>query len=264
MKLLIGMLSYNRLDFTKKVIESLYKNTDENDFELIIYDNGSNDGTPEYLDKLSKDFFNNYENRKITTIQSPVNVGVAGGLNRILEHRDSKQHFMKLDNDIIFKEGTDRDWVKKIKEIFDTNIIIKSAENIDCKIGAVCVKPYTWNEVEQKETNLIQEYPEHKVGKWTFQYNPEGVLGCSTVFRKEVFDFFKKFDEDFIYGYEESLMHVQMIKNGFLSFFNNNIARVYHIDPGGETQYIKWKHQVAHNNYQLYLKKYEELGGIVK
>ena len=38
MKLLIGMLSYNRIDFTRRAIESLYKNTNIDDFDLIILD----------------------------------------------------------------------------------------------------------------------------------------------------------------------------------------------------------------------------------
>ena len=43
-------LTYNNLKYTKKFIESLYKCT--SDFELIIVDNGSTDGTVDYLKNL--------------------------------------------------------------------------------------------------------------------------------------------------------------------------------------------------------------------
>ena len=41
MKLSVITLTYNKLEYTKKFIESLYKYT--KDFELIIVDNGSTD-----------------------------------------------------------------------------------------------------------------------------------------------------------------------------------------------------------------------------
>ena len=50
MKLSIITLTYNKLGYTKKYIESLYRYTE--DFELIIVDNGSTDGTVEYLQSL--------------------------------------------------------------------------------------------------------------------------------------------------------------------------------------------------------------------
>ena len=50
MKLSIITLTLNKLDYTKKFIKSLFEYT--KDFELIIVDNGSTDGTVEYLETL--------------------------------------------------------------------------------------------------------------------------------------------------------------------------------------------------------------------
>ena len=48
----IIVLTYNFLDNTKKFISSLYANTPIH-FELVILDNGSTDGTVEYLEQTS-------------------------------------------------------------------------------------------------------------------------------------------------------------------------------------------------------------------
>ena len=55
-RLLIGILTYNRLDFTKKCVESLYNSTDINDFDLMIFDNASEKDTLEYAENLARKY----------------------------------------------------------------------------------------------------------------------------------------------------------------------------------------------------------------
>ena len=66
MKLSIITLTLNKLDYTKKFIKSLFEYT--KDFELIIVDNGSTDGTVEYLETLDNiKLIKNYENKGFST-----------------------------------------------------------------------------------------------------------------------------------------------------------------------------------------------------
>lgn len=53
----IVVLTYNELDKTKQCIDSLYKHTKRDDYELIIVDNGSSDGTKAYIQSLSDVIF---------------------------------------------------------------------------------------------------------------------------------------------------------------------------------------------------------------
>ncbi|MFB4161449.1 glycosyltransferase [Geomicrobium sp. JSM 1781026] len=48
----IVILTYNQLELTKQCVESIYKHTDRSLFELIFVDNGSTDGTVEYLSAM--------------------------------------------------------------------------------------------------------------------------------------------------------------------------------------------------------------------
>ena len=70
-------LTYNQLErATKPYIESLYKNTDEKLFNLIIVDNGSTDGTVEYLKTLMK------EKNNLHVIFNAENKGYSKGNNQ--------------------------------------------------------------------------------------------------------------------------------------------------------------------------------------
>jgi len=243
-KILIAMLTYNRLEMTKKSLNSLYENTDVNDFDLIIWDNNSTDGTKEYLHEFAKD-------KTMTIIESPENVGVGKAINEILKYRKSEQHFMKLDNDIIFKENTNKNWLKIINKIFELKLIISTNED-DKKIGSICLKPFSLN--EEKEVSLLPEYQKIEFPNLKFEFNPEGTNGCSTIFRNEVLNELKEFNHYGKYGYEDCMFSARMQLIGYLALFNSDIARVYHIDPGGDTDYLKWKHKQANE----YFKKYEE------
>lgn len=48
----ISIIAYNRLEKTKKCIEYLFKYTSHIDFELILCDNGSTDGTFEFFKSI--------------------------------------------------------------------------------------------------------------------------------------------------------------------------------------------------------------------
>jgi GT2 family glycosyltransferase len=76
MRASIVVLTYNQLeDGTRPCIESIYKFTDPNEFELIIVDNASIDGTPSYLRQVEK------ERGNVRLILNDQNKGYAGGNN---------------------------------------------------------------------------------------------------------------------------------------------------------------------------------------
>ena len=66
----IIILTHNQLEYTKKCIESIIKETKE-PFELIIVDNGSTDGTIRYLEELARRYgtgtVDNKESTKVIT-----------------------------------------------------------------------------------------------------------------------------------------------------------------------------------------------------
>ena len=73
MKTSIIVLTFNGLELNKKCIDSVLKYTDS-DFELIIIDNASKDGTPEYLENLT--------DSRIEIMYNKKNAGFAKGNNQ--------------------------------------------------------------------------------------------------------------------------------------------------------------------------------------
>lgn len=74
-KVSLIVLTYNNIDLTKKCLESIVENTTYRNYEVIVVDNFSTDGTQDYL--ISK--YNQYGNFKI--ILNEDNLGFAAGNN---------------------------------------------------------------------------------------------------------------------------------------------------------------------------------------
>lgn len=103
MRLLIVVVTYNRLAYTKKTLRMLW-DTVEVPHHIIVVDNNSTDGTREYLQSLKK------RNRVDDIILNPDNYypGKATniGWRQGLETYDAT-HLMRLDNDIHLEKGWD-------------------------------------------------------------------------------------------------------------------------------------------------------------
>ena len=104
--------AFNKFEMaTKPFLQSLYQYTDENSFDLIIIDNGSTDGTVEYLENFAK------EHSNIRLILNKENLGYSKannqGINLALE--GNYKYIGLLNNDILFTP----DWLKNTLEVFD-------------------------------------------------------------------------------------------------------------------------------------------------
>ena len=102
-KVKIIMLTWNGLEYTKKCLESLRDNTDYSDYEMVIVDNGSSDGTVEYLETLDW----------IKLIKNSSNEGFVRG-NNIALKEVMDEDVILLNNDMII---TQSDWINKMSDL---------------------------------------------------------------------------------------------------------------------------------------------------
>lgn len=112
MKLLICLITYQRLEFTRKTLKSLWANTsDSADYFIVVVDNASTDGTQNYLNDLRR------RGRINMLILNPDNYypGKATniGWEAALKEYDAT-HLMRLDNDMQLT----KDWDLRVVEYF--------------------------------------------------------------------------------------------------------------------------------------------------
>ncbi|MBP7563128.1 MAG: glycosyltransferase family 2 protein [Candidatus Cloacimonetes bacterium] len=169
----IGIVTYNRLELTKRCLESLWSKTDM-PFYLIIADNCSSDGTQDYLKSQ-------YVSGKIDRlILLDKNYGVATASNVIWELVQTS-YYLKLDNDIeVLKEN----WLSEMVDICKQNnnqlfiaySFLKQLYNISYPTG---ILP-SGHQVQIPEANmggacmLIHRSIQEQLGFWCEDYSPYG------------------------------------------------------------------------------------------
>ena len=108
-KVSVVVLTYNNLRFTKACLKSLERNTRYPDWELVLVDNASTDGSREYLAAYA------HGKHWIKLIQNDENLGFAAGNNRGL-HAATGEYLVVLNNDTYVTRGWLMDLVRHLRK----------------------------------------------------------------------------------------------------------------------------------------------------
>jgi GT2 family glycosyltransferase len=190
-KIAIILPVVNCLNYTKQFIKSLPKNIE---FDLIIINNGSTDGTIGYLSSLCS-------RMKVNIINSPYNLGVAKawnlGINRAIEYFNSEYFFIP-NNDIIIRPET----IPILIETLDApDVLLSTAYNInDGKILPISIKTLL-----TPKDKVLNENPDFSC----FMIKKE------TIEKVGFFDekFYPAYFEDNDYHYRINLIGSKAVKN---------------------------------------------------
>ncbi|MFY9550358.1 MAG: polysaccharide pyruvyl transferase family protein [Thermoanaerobaculia bacterium] len=97
-KVSIVIVTYNNVDLNRLCLESVFARTEWPCFEVLVVDNGSNDGTPELLREMQR------ARPDLTVLQNETNQGFAAACNRGLEAA-SGNFLVLLNNDTVVTRG---------------------------------------------------------------------------------------------------------------------------------------------------------------
>lgn len=246
-KVNICMVTFNRLDYTKQSLENVISTASKKiPFMMTVIDNGSTDGTVEYLKQL------HIENKITNLILLDENIGVAKAQNLGWKLFESDADiYGKIDNDIIFEKNF---WLDGIVEILD---------NVP-KIGAIgynCEDKHYLN--DGKDTN----YPLYKFNNYQFRVKKGNVGGACFFVSKEVHDLLGVWCEDYNkYGEEDADFGVRISHSNLYNCYMPDEDVMIHL-PETNEEYKKFKDDQRDDNlegpfrknYRLYQKKLKEL-----
>lgn len=142
------------------------------DFEIIIVDNNSSDGSVEYLKE-------NFDLDKIRIIESEINSGFAGGNN--LGYKYCKGEFVVLLNN---DTKVEKDWLKFLIECIESDKSVGIAQSLVITEG-ITLKYYKMNgTINLLGHNVMEVFEIDETGYGEiFQAN-----GCSLIIRKQLAD----------------------------------------------------------------------------
>ena len=195
----VVILSWNTLEETKNAIASVLS-LDYPTIELIVVDNGSNDGSKDYLAQLDN----------IVYVDLPVNTGFTGG--QIAAYERSKGAYIALVNsDAVVA----KDWL---------DVVVKVAES-DPMVAAVGGRAYVWREGEQPFNTDSAFYSYQVVDAvrgyaatcttGTAQTSVDSISGAAVLIRRSIIETVGYFDNRFFAYFEETDLFARFQRAGY-------------------------------------------------
>ncbi len=233
----IVILTFNKISYTKKCIESIRKYTSKGSYEIIVVDNASTDGTISWLKEQSD----------IITIFNKDNLGFPKGCNQGIEIAQGSEVLL-LNNDVIVTPM----WLEQMLEA------LYSSE----KVGAVGpVTNYAHGQeipvTYQNEAEMVSfasEVTEKFKNKWSQKTK---LIGFCLLFKKSVLEEVGVLDELFspgnyedddisfrilLAGYKLLLCHNVFVHHFGSTSFRNDISKFNDLLTENELKFLdKWK-----------------------
>ncbi|MCS6229730.1 glycosyltransferase family 2 protein [Shewanella baltica] len=255
-KVSIILVSYNTCKLTLDTISSIYKETKNLDFEIILVDNDSKDNT---VKEVETDY------KLVKVIKNNINAGF-GSANNIGVKYASGEYIFLLNTDTILLNNA----VKILSDYLDVNKdVVASAGNLyDQKKNPATsyskLFPSLASELNQlffNFTALFHRFNAH------FNYSDKPIKfkgslsGADAMIRKDIFNLVGGFDEDFFLYYEETELFYRMTNLGHYVASVPD-AKIIHLEGASESvKNITLKRSLT--SKYIYLDKHSTLMKIV-
>lgn len=253
----IIIVNYNTKQLLGDCIQSIYEKTFDVNYEIIIVDNASNDGSQEFIRK-------NFP--KTVLIESEFNLGF--GLANNLGAKSAKGKFLFfLNSDTVLFENS----IKILTEFFKSkekklNIGVLGAMLVDEKhtingFGSHFPTCTEENLINLRKIPIVKWFvsiPQRQSYNFENSYFEVGyVIGADMLLRKELFDKMNGFSKEFFMYYEESDLQKRIHNNGFRQYVLTKTNIIHLEDGSGKVikKYSNRKRAMVHKSRNIYLKR---------
>ena len=218
--------NWNGKRFLEECLDSL-KEQSFRDFEIILVDNGSSDGSADWLEGRYGHW--------VKVLRSKKNLGFAGGCNAGI-HLARGKYIVLLNNDTVVEPG----WIEEL---------IKPIE-ADSTVGMCASKVLSYDRPEVLEAtgellfrdglNRARGHLEVDRGQYDSDVEIFFPPGCGALYRKTLLDEVGLFDEDFFAYGEDTDIGLRGRLAGWTCIYAPR-AVVYHKGSGSTSRYSSFK-----------------------
>lgn len=266
----IILLVCNKLEFTKRCLESVLSRVHYENYEIIGVDNASNDGTREFMLDLSQKVGN------LKYVRNETNVGFVGGCNVGVEHATG-DYVLLLNNDTVVTEGWLESLVDFAEKTSDCGAIGSKLVYPDGRLqeagGAIFSDGNGWNYGKGMD-------PTHP--KFNFVREVDYISGASLMIRRDLWNKIGGLDKLFYPAYfEDSDLCFEVRKHGYKVYYQPHSLVIHYegatngtdLNVGMKKYQVinkpkfieKWKNELK-EQYQYEIRNVEKASsrGIVK
>ena len=176
----IIIVTFNELGYTKECVDSIRLRSDE-PYELIFVDNGSTDGTPQYLESLAD----------VQVIRNSGNRGFPAAVNQGIKLAHGKQ-ILLLNNDTVVSTG----WLLKMLIALESNSRVGLVGPCSNNVSGSQMIPAAYTEMTSMD-GFAWEWGKQHAGQ---REETDRLIGFCLLIKKAVIDQIGGLDEQFGIG----------------------------------------------------------------
>jgi GT2 family glycosyltransferase len=207
-KLSVVIVCWNGMDLIGECLQSIFAETRDLEFEIIVSDNGSTDGSVEFLKQAYP---------QVRVIENGANLGYAKGNNAAIRHCTG-EYILLLNSDTLVHDGA----LQKLVAVADKN---PRAGAFGCRVlnadgsHQVSMRPFptTWR--DWLDAFCLPHFHGSEA-RWQ--------SGCCILVRAELLRRLGGFDEQFFYSYEDVDLCWRVRSAGYSIAFTPE-ARITHL-----------------------------------